>query len=183
MKIGNKKVLKRVLEVSLLTGFVLTTFTGSTDHVEKPIIIEIEDNEEKDYFCTYEEIKDYKYYLICTDDSNYEENVYLTKIPSYSVLERLENNRIRYYYNEVFTNKLMGSVVYDKITNEIKPIQGPRINYVISLSDYIEYYNIQREGYTKEQLKVIYDYAKEEFKETNFKSVEKEKILIRDNYQ
>ena len=72
MKLGNQKILKRVLEVSLIIGLVLSTFTGKTANADQMIVMEIEDDDSKDYFCTYEDIKDYKYYLICKDDENYE---------------------------------------------------------------------------------------------------------------
>ena len=182
MKIKNTKLLTRVLEVSLLTGLVVTTFTGSTVHAEKPIIVETEEENEEDYFCTFEDIKDYKYYLTRIDDPEYKEKVYITKIPGYSFLEKMENNRMRYYYTDAFTGKLIGSAIYDRMLDTLTPMQGPRIDYAIKLEDYIKYYGIEKEGYTKEQLEQIYNHAKEELKETDFKNFEKEKILIKDNF-
>lgn len=182
MNIKNTKLLTRVLEVSLLTGLVLTTFTGSTVQAQNPIILELKDDKEDDYFCTYEDIKNYRYYFICINDPEYEEKVYMTKIPSYSFLEQMENNRMRYYYSDVFSGDFMGSAICDRMMDTLTQVQGPSIYYAIKLEDYIKYYGIEKEGYTKEQLEQIYNHAKEEFAETDFKNFEQEKVLIKDNY-
>lgn len=183
MKIKNKKILKRIMEVSLATGLIVTTLAGCSNDFQQEIVETVDTDDPS--LITYDDIVTYKYYIICIDDISYEENVYITRIPSLSTIDNLGNRRYEYYYKDVSpnadTNKIMGSVFYDRDTKKIVNRTGPDILYAISLEDYLEFYNIKKEGYNKIEWMAIYEQAKEDYTNNNFDKLKKEKVLIKDN--
>lgn len=182
MKIHNKMLLRRVVEVSIATGLVLTTFGDYSNNLNNTsnVIVEEQDDTKKDVFVTRDEIKDNFYYIICIDDINYDENVYITKINSYVDITDLGNNEKEYYYHELFSNNIMGTVFYDRDTKDIRCRVGPDILYAISLDEYLNEYNIDNESFTKLEMLAIYNQVREDYSENNFKDFKKDKVYIRD---
>lgn len=183
MKIKNQKLLKRIMEVSISTGLVVVTLSGCTTGAIQEDTTQTQ--KEDSSFVTYQDLIDYKYYIICIDDINYDENVYITKIPSFSTTEDLGDERYLYYYKEASIDPsesmIMGSFVYDHYSHTLVKRLGPDVFYSIALTDYLEYYDLQKESYTKEEWNVLYQQVREDYKENNFKELDKEKVKIKGN--
>lgn len=187
MKIKNQKLLKRIMEVSVATGLVVTTLSGCATNISKEETTQTEKQtqEEDSSFVTYQDLIDYKYYIICIDDISYDEKVYITKIPSFSTIEDLGDGRYIYYYKEASIDPsestIMGSFVYDRYSHTFAKRLGPDVLYSIPLTDYLDYYDLQKENYTKKEWEVLYQQVREDYKENNFKELNKEKVKIKEN--
>ena len=183
MNIKNKKLLKRVLEVSICSGLILTTFSGCSNALEKQMLEQVQ--EDDDSLIPYEDLITYKYYIICIDDSSYKENVYITRLPSLVSISHLGNMRYEYYYSAVSFDEqdlqIMGSVYYNRENKKIASRTGSEILYAISLVDYLESYDIKKESFSKVEMMAIYNQAKEDYTNNDFKKLDKKKVLIKEN--
>ncbi len=183
MKIKNKRMLKRIMEVSLATGLIVTTLSGCTNDLQTEIVEEADTEDPS--FISYEDIVDYKYYIICIDDISYDEKVYITRIPNYVSINHLGNRKYEYFYKDASPNaepnKIMGSVFYDRDSKKISNRTGPEILYAIRLVDYLDYYDVKKEGYNKIEYIAIYNQAKKDYENNNFEELQKEKVLIKEN--
>lgn len=178
MKIRNKKVLKRVLEVSLITGLTLSTMTGCSTPLQQAMVEESKN--EEDTFVTKEDIIKYKWYIICIENSpKYEENVYLTKLNTYADITSLDVDRKEYYYHEIFSKEVMGTVYYDKTEDKVVSRMGPQIEYAISLEDYLKEMRVEKESYTKLEIMAIYSQVRQDYSENDLKKVKSEKVYVK----
>lgn len=182
MNIKNKKLLKRVLEVSVCSGLIVTTLSGCSNALEQQITEQVQ--EEDPSLISYQDLITYKYYIICIDDASYEENVYITRLPSLVSLDHLGNMRYEYYYSAISFDEeeiqIMGSVYYNRGNKKLANRLGPEILYAISLVDYLDFYDIDKESFSKVDMMAIYNQAKEDYEKNDFKKLKKEKVMIKE---
>ncbi len=179
MKIKNKELLKRILEVSITTGLILTTFAGCANDLEKQMTKEVDPEDPS--LITYEEIEDYRYYILCIQEKKNEEKIYITKIPSFISIDNLGNGLYMYYYRSVDSEENMGSILYNSFDHTFISNTGPNIIYAICLTDYIDEYHVKKDEYNQEDQKAIYNQIKKDFQENNLENFDKQKIYLKKN--
>lgn len=137
------KLLSTVLSVTLVMSSA-----GCTNYAACDIKCNIEDS--ADYVfqkkVTYEELKDYFLIEIMNSDEN---KVYLAR----RYKNKLEYNSSEFYLN-VFDN--------EQIFNETKT-RNKYIKQKISFEEYINDNNMAKNEYSEEEIKVMFDYMKQDY--------------------
>lgn len=171
----NKKTIKRLLEVSISTGLILTTLSGCSD--KAPVIIEPESISStinyEDTFVTFKSIDLYKWAVIKYTDGE-------TKMTRYTTYDKYTMDVKNYYYVDVFGHgQVLGQVTYDRNEDAYWIANGKDIESAVLLSDYIEEHKeLYKDSYTKEDIENLYKRISNEYEK---EISNKDKILIKEN--
>lgn len=175
MKINyNRKLIKRLLEVSIPLCIITTSLSGCTNTTSSEIIVQ--DASKEDCFTSFENIQKQSWCVMKYTDGTYD----MLKLISY---DNHDNLIQVYYYSNVFTEYHVDEVISYYYNHDAYWIdQGKDVDSYISVADYIiendKDGSLLHDYYTENGMEIIFKAIQNDYDK---KIDDKQKVIIRDN--